>query len=145
VLRTFSKAHGLAGLRIGYAMARSEHARALDHVREAFNASSLAQAAALGALDDEAHVERTRAVVETERAWLSARFDELDLEHVPSVTNFLFTNIGTRAAEVNEALLSRGVVIRPMSAPGIESWARISVGDRVGNERLVAALADALA
>jgi histidinol-phosphate aminotransferase len=99
----------------------------------------------LGALDDEAHVERTRAVVETERAWLSARFDELDLEHVPSVTNFLFTNIGTRAAEVNEALLSRGVVIRPMSAPGIESWARISVGDRAGNERLVAALADALA
>jgi histidinol-phosphate aminotransferase len=145
VLRTFSKAHGLAGLRIGYAMARPEHARALDRVREAFNASALAQIAALAALDDEAHVERTRAVVETERAWLSVRFDELGLPHVPSVTNFLFTNLGPRAAEVNEALLSRGVVIRPMSAPGIESWARISVGDRAGNERLVAALADALA
>ena len=137
VLRTFSKAHGLAGLRIGYAMARPEHARALDHVREAFNASSLAQIAALAALDDE--------TVETERAWLSARFDELGLEHVSSVTNFLFTNLGGQAAEVNEALLSRGVVIRPMSAPGIETWARISVGDRGGNERLVAALADALA
>ncbi|HET6638075.1 MAG TPA: histidinol-phosphate transaminase [Gemmatimonadota bacterium] len=145
VLRTFSKAHGLAGLRIGYAMARPEHARALDHVREAFNASSLSQVAALAALDDEAHVERTRAVVETERAWLSARFEELGLEHVPSVTNFLFTKLGARAAEVNETLLSRGVVIRPMSAPGIESWARISIGDRAGNERLVAALADALA
>ena len=145
VLRTFSKAHGLAGLRIGYAMVRPEHARALDHVREAFNASSLAQIAALAALDDEDHVERTRATVETERAWLSARFDELGLEHVPSVTNFLFTNLGGHAAQVNEALLSRGVVIRPMSAPGIETWARISVGDRAGNERLVAALADALA
>ena len=145
VLRTFSKAHGLAGLRIGYAMARPEHARALDHVREAFNASSLAQIGALAALDDETHVEKTRSVVETERAWLSARFDELGLEHVPSVTNFLFTNLGSRAAEVNDALLSRGVVIRPMSAPGIEAWARISVGDRAGNERLVAALADALA
>ena len=145
VLRTFSKAHGLAGLRIGYAMARPEHARALDHVREAFNANGLAQIAALAALDDEDHVERTRVTVETERAWLSARFDELGLEHVPSVTNFLFTNLGANAGEVNEALLSRGVVIRPMSAPGIESWARISVGDRAGNERLVAALADALA
>ncbi|HJU86824.1 MAG TPA: aminotransferase class I/II-fold pyridoxal phosphate-dependent enzyme, partial [Gemmatimonadota bacterium] len=129
----------------GYAMARPEHARALDRVREAFNASSLAQGAALAALDDEAHVERTRAVVDAERAWLSARFDDLGLEHVPSVTNFLFTNLGSRAAAVNEALLSRGVVIRPMSAPGIESWARISIGDRAGNERLVAALADALA
>lgn len=144
VLRTFSKAHGLAGLRIGYATARPEHARALDHVREAFNASSLAQIAALAALEDEGHVERTRVMVETERAWLRARFDELGLEHVPSVTNFLFTNLGVDAARVNETLLSRGVVIRPMSAPGIETWARISVGDRAGNERLVAALADAL-
>lgn len=145
VLRTFSKAHGLAGLRIGYAMARPEHARALDRVREAFNASSLAQAAALAALDDETHVERTRGIVDSERAWLSARFDELELEHVPSVTNFLFTNLGPRAGEVNEALLSRGIVIRPMSAPGIETWARISLSARAGNERLVAALEEALA
>ena len=83
--------------------------------------------------------------MDTERAWLGARFDALGLEHVPSVTNFLFTNLGPRAAGMNEALLSRGVVIRPMSAPGIESWARISIGDRAGNERLVAALTDALA
>jgi len=145
VLRTFSKAHGLAGLRIGYAMARPEHARAMDRVREAFNASSLAQAAALAALEDEPHVERTRAIVESERAWLSARFDDLGLEHVPSVTNFLFTNLGPRAPDVNESLLSRGIVIRPMSAPGIETWARISVSTRVGNERLVDALAEALA
>lgn len=144
VLRTFSKAHGLAGLRIGWAAARPEHARALDRVREAFNTSSLAQAAALAALDDEEHLERTRSTVTAERVWLSARFDELGLEHVPSTTNFLFTNLGPRAADVNEALLSRGVVIRPMSAPGIETWARISLGTRPGNERLVAALAEAL-
>jgi histidinol-phosphate aminotransferase len=82
--------------------------------------------------------------VNTERTWLSARFYELGLEHVPSVTNFLFTNLGTRTAEVNEGLLSRGIVIRPMSAPGIESWARISLGSRAGNERLVAALSEIL-
>ena len=144
VLRTFSKAHGLAGLRIGWAAARPEHARALDRVREAFNTNSLAQAAAIAALDDDAHLERTRATVATERAWLSARFAELGLEHVPSTTNFLFTNLGPRATAVNEALLSRGIVIRPMSAPGIETWARISLGTRPGNERLVAALAEAL-
>jgi histidinol-phosphate aminotransferase len=144
VLRTFSKAHGLAGLRIGWAATRPEHARALDRVREAFNTNSLAQTAALAALDDTEHLEATLEVVNAERAWLSARFDELGLEHVPSVTNFLFTNLGARAAEVNEALLSRGIVIRPMSAPGIESWARISLASRVGNERLVAALSEIL-
>jgi histidinol-phosphate aminotransferase len=145
VLRTFSKAHGLAGFRIGYAMARPEHARAMDRVREAFNTNSLAQIAALAALDDEGHLERTRETIDSERAWLSARFDELGLEHVPSVTNFLFTNLGPRAADVNESLLSRGIVIRPMSAPGIETWARISVSARAGNERLVSALTEALA
>ncbi|CAN5899530.1 histidinol-phosphate transaminase [soil metagenome] len=145
VLRTFSKAHGIAGLRVGYAIARPEHARALDRVREAFNANAVGQAAALAALDDDEHLARTLATVKAERRWLSARFDALGLEHVPSVTNFLFTNLGPRAAEVNELLLSRGIVIRPMSAPGIETWARISLGVREGNERLVAALAEALA
>ena len=145
VLRTFSKAYGLAGLRAGYALARSEHVRALERVREAFNTNSLAQVAALAALDDEEHLRRTVETVGAERAWLSARFDELGLEHVPSETNFLFTNLGLRVAEVNAALLARGIVIRPMSAPGIETWARISLSARAGNERLVGALGEALA
>ena len=145
VLRTFSKAHGIAGLRIGYALTRAEHAHALDRVREAFNANALGQVAALAALEDDEHLARTLAVVGSERGWLSARFDALGLPHVPSVTNFLFTNLGPRAADVNAHLLSRGIVIRPMSAPGIETWARISLGTREGNERLVAALEEALA
>jgi histidinol-phosphate aminotransferase len=114
-------------------------------VREAFNANALGQVAALAALEDEEHLARTLAVVGSERGWLSARFDALGLPHVPSVTNFLFTNLGPRAADVNAHLLSRGIVIRPMSAPGIETWARISLGTREGNERLVAALEEALA
>jgi histidinol-phosphate aminotransferase len=144
VLRTFSKAHGLAGLRIGYAMTRPEHAQALERVREAFNTNALAQAAAIAALEDEEHLRRTVETVTAERAWLSARFEELGLEHVPSETNFLFTNLGPAAAEVNERLLRRGIVIRPMSAPGIETWARISIATRSGNERLVRALGEAL-
>lgn len=142
VLRTFSKAYGLAGLRIGYALARPEHARALDRVREAFNTSSIAQAAARAALDDDEHVTRTLATVRSERAWLSAALAGLGMEAVPSLTNFLFVDLGPRAPEILEGLHARGVVIRPMSAPGIETRARISVGTRPDNERLMAALAE---
>lgn len=140
VLRTFSKAHGLAGLRIGYAIARPEHARALDRVREAFNTSSFAQIAALAALDDEAHVARTLDVVEGVRPWLAAELGRLGFEAPPSRTNFLFADLGPRADAIHRGLLERGIVVRPMTAPGIERRARISVPVRDKAERLVTAL-----
>jgi len=145
VLRTFSKAYGLAGLRVGYALARVEHARALNRVREAFNTSSLAQAAARAALDDDDHVARTVALIDVERDWLAGELGRLGLDPVTSKTNFLFVDLGPRAADVNRALLERGIVVRPMSAPGIETRARVTVWDRLGNERLVAALEEILA
>lgn len=144
VLRTFSKAYGLAGLRIGYALTRPEHARALDRVREAFNTGSIAQAAALAALDDEAHAAETVATIAVEREWLGRAFHELGLAYLPSTTNFLFTDLGPRAREVNEGLLKRGIVVRPMTAPGIETRARISIWTRAGNQRLIATLQDLL-
>ena len=144
VLRTFSKAYGLAGLRIGYALARPEHTRAMNRVREAFNTTSLSQAAALAALDDEAHAAETVATIAVEREWLSKAFDRLGLVHVPSTTNFLFTDLGPRAAEIQEGLLERGIIIRPMTAPAIRTWARISIWTRGGNQRLVGALEDLL-
>ncbi|HUP19770.1 MAG TPA: histidinol-phosphate transaminase [Gemmatimonadota bacterium] len=144
VLRTFSKAHGLAGLRVGYAIARPEHAVALDRVREAFNVSSVAQAAALAAMEDVDHVERAVRAAAVEREWLAGELARLGLDPVPSTTNFLFVEFGTRAPEVHEGLHARGVVIRPMSAPGIETHARISLGTRAGNERLVTALEEIL-
>lgn len=140
VLRTFSKAYGLAGLRVGYALARAEHVRALDRVREAFNVNAWGQAAALAALGDDAHVRASRQLVDTERAWLASRFEAMGLEFVPSLTNFLFTNLGARANLINEGLLERGIIVRPMSAPEIASWVRVSMGTRPENERLVAAL-----
>lgn len=142
VLRTFSKAYGLAGLRVGYAIARPEIARALDRVREAFNTNSFAQAAALAALDDDAHVARTVAVTATERAWLGSQFERLGLPFVPSATNFLFTDLGSGAVRIVRGLLERGIIIRPMSAPGIETWARISIPSHAGGVRLVGALED---
>jgi histidinol-phosphate aminotransferase len=145
VLRTFSKAYGLAGLRVGYALARPEHARAMNRVREAFNTTSLSQAAALAALDDEPHAARTVATIAVEREWLGKAFDRLGLVHVPSTTNFLFTDLGPRAAEITEGLLQRGIIIRPMTAPAIRTWSRISIWTRGGNQRLVDALQDLLA
>lgn len=145
VLRTFSKAYGLAGLRIGYALARPEHARAMHRVREAFNTTSLSQAAALAALDDEAHAAETVATIAVEREWLSRAFDRLGLVYVPSTTNFLFTDLGPRSREIQEGLLQRGIIIRPMTAPSIQSWARISIWTHGGNQRLVDALEDLLA
>lgn len=144
VLRTFSKAYGLAGLRIGYALARREHAHAMNRVREAFNTTSVAQAAARAALDDEAHASETVAMIGVERQWLGRAFDRLGLVWVPSTTNFLFTDLGSRAPEINEGLLERGIIVRPMTAPAIATWVRVTVWTRAGNERLVAALEELL-
>jgi histidinol-phosphate aminotransferase len=141
-LRTFSKAYGLAGLRIGYAVTRPEHARVLNRVREAFNTSSVAQAAALAAIDDQAHVAETVATIAVEREWLSRAYDRLGVVWVPSTTNFLFVDLGERSSEINEGLLRRGIIIRPMTHPSIAGWARISVWNRSGNQRLIAALED---
>ncbi len=140
VLRTFSKAYGLAGLRVGYAVVRPEHAGALDRVREAFNTSVPAQVAARAAIEDADHVERTVRTTAVERARLLEVFARLGFSAIPSTTNFVFVDLGERAAEINLGLLARGIAIRPMTAPGIESYARISVPDRAGAERFVRAL-----
>jgi len=145
VLRTFSKAHGLAGLRIGYAIARPETARAMNRVREAFNAGVYAQAGALAAIDDDEHLREVVALVSTERDWLAAELARLGFSTVPSETNFLFTQLGAEAEHLNQGLLERGIIIRPMVAPGIETWARISIPDRVGGQRLITALEELVA
>ncbi|MEJ2152337.1 MAG: histidinol-phosphate transaminase [Gemmatimonadota bacterium] len=145
VLRTFSKAHGLAGLRIGYAIARPETARAMNRVREAFNAGVYAQAGALAAIDDDEHVRDVVELVSTERNWLAGELARLGFSTIPSETNFLFTQLGSRAEALNQGLLECGIIIRPMVAPGIETWARISIPDRSGGQRLITALEELVA
>lgn len=140
VLRTFSKAYGLAGLRIGYAIARPETARAMNRVREAFNAGVYAQVGALAAIDDDDHVRDVVALVSTERDWLAGELARLGFSTIPSETNFLFTRLGSGADDLNQGLLERGIIVRPMQAPGIETWARISIPDRAGGRRLITAL-----
>jgi histidinol-phosphate aminotransferase len=143
-LRTFSKLYGLAGLRIGYAVAPATVADALERVRQPFNVNALALVGALAALDDDAHVERTLAVNRAGMAFLVRAFDLLGLAHVPSAANFVLVRVGD-GARVYEALLRRGVIVRPMGGYGFPEHVRVTVGTAAENERLVAALRAVLA
>jgi histidinol-phosphate aminotransferase len=145
VTRTFSKAHGLAGLRIGYAISHPRVAELLNRVRQPFNTNSLAQAAALAALDDDRHLARSVALNASERQRVSAACDALGLTAVPSVGNFLLVDTHAPAQPLFEALLRQGVIVRPVANYGLPQHLRISIGTAAENERLIAALQRALA
>jgi histidinol-phosphate aminotransferase len=143
LLRTFSKTYGLAGLRIGYAVAPPEGVALLERVRQPFNANAMAQAAALAALDDEAFVEATRATVRGGLASLAAAFDDMGLDYVPSVANFILVKVGKGKA-VTEALQRRRVIVRPMDGYGLPAYVRITVGTEAQNRDLLVALREVL-
>jgi histidinol-phosphate aminotransferase len=142
-LRTFSKIYGLAGLRIGYGIASEEIVAALERIRQPFNVNSLAQAAALAALDDDEHVERSRRANREGLLYLEREFGHLGLECVPSQANFVLVHVGD-GARVYEGLLRRGVIVRPVAGYGFPEHVRVTVGTAAENERLVAALAEVL-
>jgi histidinol-phosphate aminotransferase len=144
VLRTFSKAYGLAGLRIGYGVAAPEVVAAVDLVREPFNSNSLGQAAALAALADRDHVARTLALTRAEKETLRRDLAARGLRVLPSLANFLCVDLGRPALPVFRALLRRGVIVRPLEAYGLPTALRISIGARGENARLVAALDEGL-
>ncbi len=136
VLRTFSKIYGLAGLRIGYGLTTVEIAGYLNRVRPPFNANSLAQQAALAALDDEEHVARSRALNRRERDVLEAGLRDLGFAPVPSQTNFLYFDVGRDGRAVFEALLHEGVIVRHIEGPML----RVTVGLPEENRRFLEAL-----
>lgn len=143
LLRTFSKVYGLAGLRIGYALGDPEVIDAIGRLRQPFNVSSLAQAAALAALDDDAHVERSRRLVVESREFFACELVRLGVAFVPSQANFVLVEVGDGRA-VTDAMLRRGVIVRPMAGYGMPSKIRISFGTPEQNVRCVEALAAAL-
>lgn len=140
VLRTFSKIYGLAGLRVGYGIARPEIVRLIDKVREPFNVNLIAQVAACAALLDTAHLDRSARVNSQGKRYLQAAFDELGLAYAPSEANFLWFDVGRPASPVAEGLLRRGVIVRAFDMPGVERFIRVTIGTPEENERFIAAL-----
>jgi histidinol-phosphate aminotransferase len=144
ILRTFSKIYGLAGLRLGYGLAPEAVVRELHKVRSPFNTSSLAQAAALAALDDDHHVEESRQRNREGLEMLERGLGRLGFQVTPSVTNFILTESGMPAREAFERLLRVGVIVRPMEGYGFSRGLRVSVGTREENQRVLDAFDRAL-
>jgi len=147
VSRTFSKAYGLAGLRVGFAIAQPAVTDLMNRIRQPFNVNSLAQAAAIAALNDRDFLQKG---FENNRAGyqqLTAAFEELKLQYVRSHGNFVLVKVGDddgAGARVNIALLKQGVIVRPVGAYGLPQWLRISIGLPEENARLIVALREAL-
>jgi len=139
VLRTFSKIYGLAGMRVGYLVGKQELVEYVNRVREPFNVNSLAQAAALGALEDREHVARTLDVNSQGKKFLYALFEDLGLPFVPTEANFVLVRVD-REKEIYEGLLREGVIVRPMTGWGLPGYLRVSIGLPSENERFAEAL-----
>ncbi len=139
LLRTFSKIAGLAGMRVGYTISTAYVAERLNRVRAPYNVNRLGQVAAVAALHDRAHWERTREVVIRERAFLSRELARRGFEFPPSQANFLLVQ-APNAPAVRERLLRAGIIVRDGAAVGFPDHLRIAVGDHAANERLLAAL-----
>jgi len=137
VLRTFSKIHGLAGLRIGYAVCDPELADHLERVRHPFNVNLLAEEGALAALDDADHVERSRALNREGAGFLERELQRLGLRTVPTDANFILAETGAGSFEM---LLQQGVIVRPMDGFGLPGFVRISIGTGDENQRVITAL-----
>jgi len=140
VLRTFSKIAGLAGLRVGYGVACPEVVQMLNRVRAPYNVNRLAQVAAVAALEDREHWERTRRLVIQERQFLTTELRRLGFAVVPSQANFLLVRMGVRAPALRDTLLKEGILVRDGAAVGFPGHLRITVGTRDANARLVRVL-----
>ena len=143
VSRTFSKAYGLAALRIGYGIMDAGIADMLNRVRQPFNVNALAQAAALAALADASYVDASRALNRAGLAQLAAGFAALGVEFLPSHGNFVLAKVGN-AEQVYQRLLAQGVIVRPVANYGLPEWLRISVGLPDENDRFLGILGSIL-
>jgi histidinol-phosphate aminotransferase len=143
ISRTFSKAYGLAGLRVGFGLAQAELTDLMNRIRQPFNVNSVAQAAAVAALADDAFLERSYRVNRDGLERLQSAFGRMGLEYVPSYGNFVLVRVGDAKA-INEKLLRQGVIVRPVAGYGLPEWLRVSVGLPEENEIFLAALASAL-
>jgi histidinol-phosphate aminotransferase len=140
VMRTFSKAYGLAGLRVGYSFAKEEILQNINKIRKAFNVNRLGQVAAVTALKDQEFVEKVFTVNKEGKEYLYKRFDEMGIKYVPTEANYVFTDVGRDCNEVFVELQKRGVIIRPIK----DSFIRVTIGTMQQNERFIEQLKEVL-
>jgi histidinol-phosphate aminotransferase len=143
VLRTFSKIHGLASLRLGYGVARPEIIALLQKTREPFNVNGIAQAAAVAAIADPQHQRRTKELTDEGRTYLQEEFAKMKLRFVPSAGNFVLVNVGDGTAVFRE-MLQRRIIVRALKGYNLPEWVRISVGTMEQNRACIAALREVL-
>ena len=143
VMRTFSKIYGLAGLRIGYGIGSEDIIDYLNRVRQPFNVNLVAQEAALAALDDDQFVEKVRNLTHSGLKYLYGEMEKMGLEYVPSVTNFFLIKVG-EGKRVFEALLRKGVIVRPMDGYRLPEYIRVNVGTEEENKFFVQSLREVL-
>ena len=144
LLKTFSKIYGLAGLRVGYCLAPEALIEVVNRIRPPYNVNLIAQAAALAALTDTEHVQKSREITLQGKRYLSRAFEELELPYIPTQGNFMLVNCQCDTAPVAQKLLRSGVIVRPVKGYGLPQHLRITIGTQVQNERLVAALRQVL-
>lgn len=144
VLRTFSKFYGLAGLRVGYGLARKELVAPMFKAKMPFNVSRLAQAGAIAALEDKDFLEETYQNNVEGKEYLYAEFDKLGLDYKKTEANFIFINMKRSADELFMEMMKSGIIIRPLTSFGFPQAIRVSIGTREQNEKLIAALMSSL-
>ncbi|MEC4675625.1 MAG: histidinol-phosphate transaminase [Nitrospirota bacterium] len=133
VLRTFSKIYGLAGLRMGYGMAKEEIISEMHRIRDPFNTNTLAQKAAIEALNDEEHVRRSRALNEEGKKYLYREFSSINIKYVPTEANFIYISTKSTSGVIYEKLLRKGIIVRPVGPNEI----RVTIGLPEENRRLI--------
>jgi len=145
ILRTFSKAYGLAGLRLGYAIAEPELISYMERVRQPFNVNILAQAAGLAAIDDRDFLKKTRRLTLEGKDFIYRELSKLGLGYLPSAANFILIDVRKDGREVFKSMLKFGVIVREMSQYGLKNFIRLSIGSQKENRRSVYVLRKVLA
>ncbi len=140
ILRTFSKAYGLAGLRVGFALANPELTECMNRVRQPFNVNSLAQVAAAAALSDAAHLKKTRQTVLKGKKFLYGALDRIGLSYVPSQTNFILVDVKRDGWDTFQKLLRYGVIVRDMKPYKLDSYIRVTIGTDKENRKFIEAV-----
>ena len=143
-LRTFSKIYGLAGLRIGYGVAREDLIRDMNRVRQPFNTNCLAQVAALAALKDKEHIERSSSINREGKDFIYEELDKLKISYVPSEANFILIDLKQDGKAISQKLMQEGIIVRPMGMYGLPDFIRVTIGTIQQNEKFIKALEEAI-